>query len=145
MATQIGGKVTGGIAAAAPEERSGKGIFGNVHCRTNIGTAVSSPNSMKRRKRFSINADRLAENLPPGSPAHDQVGRQRGRLVVGKYFHQLAGGNPSLLVYPADFIRADQAALGSPFAKVVLIDGSVFLAFDPHHPLFCHGASLIAN
>lgn len=46
MATEIGGNAGAGIVPEVAETRSGSGIFGNVHCRTNIGAEVRRPKSM---------------------------------------------------------------------------------------------------
>ena len=50
MIIETGGNVCVGRAAGAPDEKSGNGIFGNVHCSANSGTALSNPKTMKRAK-----------------------------------------------------------------------------------------------
>jgi hypothetical protein len=92
----------------------------------------------------AINPDRLAKNLLPRSAANDQVGGLGGRLVVGKNFRHFAGGNPTIAAHGPNFVLGNQPPFFAPFAKIILIDGSVFLPFHPHHPLFRHGGSLIA-
>src|SRR5688500_11263707 len=94
-----------------------------------------------------INADGFPQDLRPRSPAHDQVGRLGGLLwcLFTENLRQVASGKPVFFADAPDFVLANQAPFSAPFAKIIVVDGSVLLPFDPYHPLFRHGGSLTAK
>jgi hypothetical protein len=66
-------------------------------------------------------------------------------LLVSEDFREIAGGKPAFFANAPDFVLGNQTPFRAPFAKLLLLDGAILLPFHPHHPLFRHGDSLIAN